>query len=226
MSEKNIHKPDDITSDNNNDITSEIILDWQQIQQIKKLLSWSDIFGNNNPVEIEVGSGKGTFIVNQSRKHPEVNYLGIEWANKFYKYSVDRVRRWGLSNVRLLRADAREFIAKYVSDASVRVFHIYFPDPWPKRRHNRRRFFQEDNILQVIRCLKKNGQLRLATDHKEYFDSIETVLLGNKRIADCFEQIEFLPVDAADDGEWVGSNFERKYLKEGRPIYTLALRKV
>lgn len=185
----------------------------------------NELFLRSGPVEIEVGSGKGTFLLHQARLHPELNYLGIEWASKYYRFSVDRICRWQMDNVRILRTDARDFIAHYLPDTSVDAFHIYFPDPWPKKRHHKRRFFAPDNIRHVIRSLLPTGHLRVATDHREYFEVISDCLLGHPEIAPHFETVEFYPTDAASPGEWVGSNFERKYIKEGRPVFTLALRK-
>ncbi len=184
------------------------------------------LFSRTAPLHIEIGSGKGAFLLNQARQHPECNFLGIEWARKYYLYSVDRMRRWQITNVRIIRADAREFIAAYFPDECIAAFHIYFPDPWPKKRHHKRRFFQPAVLKQVIRCLIPDGQLRTATDHAEYFEIISDLLRNHSEIARHFEPIEFFPADAAEPGEWVGSNFERKYLKEGRNIYTLALRKI
>lgn len=184
------------------------------------------LFSQEAPVEMEVGSGKGTFLVNQAQAHPDVNYLGIEWANKYYKYSVDRIRRWNLVNVRILRADARDFIGHCLAGESVRALHVYFPDPWPKKRHHKRRFFTVANVQRTLRCLAVGGELRTATDHAEYFEQMRTVLLEDQEISPQVQQIDFLPVDAADEGEWVGSNFERKYVKEGRAIYTLAVKKI
>jgi tRNA (guanine-N7-)-methyltransferase len=184
-----------------------------------------DLFAVSAPVEIEIGSGKGTFLLNQARQHQHINYLGIEWANKYYLYSVDRIRRWQLTNAKFLHADAREFIGRFVKDQAINAFHVYFPDPWPKKRHHKRRFFAVDNILQVIRCLTDNGQLRIATDHAEYFEVICEVFKDPK-ITCHLEQIDFLAAEVADAGEWVGTNFERKYIKEGRKIYTMALQKI
>jgi len=184
------------------------------------------LFRQDHPLHIEVGSGKGTFLLNQAQVNPGINFLGIEWANKFYRYSVDRMRRWQITNVRLLRTDARDFIGHCLPAESVAVFHVYFPDPWPKKRHHKRRFFTENNILELARCLEPAGELRTATDHAEYFAAISHLLLGESRTARMFKQIEFFPADAADPGEWVGSNFERKYLKKGRKIYTLAVKKI
>ena len=113
----------------------------------------NEIFKHPGPVHIEVGSGKGTFLLNQAKAQPEANFLGIEWANKYYRHSVDRIRRWQMSNVRILRCDARDLIGRYLPADSISVFHVYFPDPWPKKRHHKRRFIiaQGSNTCCAIR---------------------------------------------------------------------------
>ena len=179
------------------------------------------VFGRPGPVHIEIGTGKAAFLLNEARAHPEVNFLGIERASKYYRYAVDRIGRWGLTNVRIIRTDAATFLANSIPDNSVDCFHIYFPDPWPKRRHNKRRFFCPANLEHILRTLKTGGQLKIATDHLDYFQQIRELMAAEKRI----EEIEFLPAARADKGEWLGTNFERKYRKENRPIYTLAVRK-
>jgi len=180
------------------------------------------IFGRNGPVHIEIGSGKGTFLLNEAQGWPQANFLGIEWANRYYRYAVDRIGRWGLTNVRIIRTDAASFLAQFVPEASVDCFHIYFPDPWPKRRHHKRRFITAVNLEQVMRTLKPDGQIRIATDHAEYFEQIRQVIsaLGGR-----LEEIDFSPTAGAGQGERVGTNFERKYLRQNRLVYTLAARK-
>lgn len=185
-------------------------------------MDFERIFGRCGPVHIEVGSGRGTFLVNQAGAHPELNLLGIEWARRYWRYAVDRIGRRRLSNVRLIRADAAVLISDNISEDSVDCFHIYFPDPWPKRRHHKRRFFNDANLAQLLRCLKLGGRIRIATDHAEYFEQIQRVISA---CGDILEPAEFLPAAGADTGEWVGTNFERKYLRENRPIFTLAVRK-
>ncbi|MHC4645787.1 MAG: tRNA (guanosine(46)-N7)-methyltransferase TrmB [Planctomycetota bacterium] len=180
------------------------------------------LFGRIAPVQVEIGTGKAGFLLNQARLQPMTDFVGIEWANKYYRYSVDRIGRWGLTNVRLVRTDAAHFVANLVPVDSVDCFHIYFPDPWPKKRHHKRRFFCDGNLEHLIRCLKTHGSIRIATDHAEYFDVIGRLIETKK---DRLERAEFLPTAGADLGQWVGTNFERKYLKEKRPIYTLALTK-
>jgi tRNA (guanine-N7-)-methyltransferase len=186
-------------------------------------LDFVNIFGRSAPVHIEIGSGKGTFLVNQAKAQLELNFLGIEWANKYYRYSVDRIGRWGLSNVRIIRTDAREFITNHVPDESVECFHIYFPDPWPKKRHHKRRFFNSSMFEQLLRCLETEGVIRTATDHLDYFKIMKGV---SGEYSERIEEIDFRATAGADLGEWAGTNFERKYLKENREIYTIALKKI
>jgi tRNA (guanine-N7-)-methyltransferase len=181
------------------------------------------IFGRSGPVHIEIGSGKGTFLLNQARTQPGDNFLGIEWARKYYRYAVDRIGRWALTNVRIIRTDAAVFLADFICDNSVDYFHIYFPDPWPKKRHHKRRFLCPVNLENLIRCLKTDGQLRIATDHADYLEVIQKLLNNEKNR---LEKIPFLQTAGADKGEWVGTNFERKYLKDQRPIYTIAMKKI
>jgi tRNA (guanine-N7-)-methyltransferase len=180
------------------------------------------VFGRKSPIHIEVGSGRGTFLLNEAKSHPEVDFLGIEWASKYYRYSVDRIGRWGLKNVRIIRTEAAGLITDFVTDGTVECFHIYFPDPWPKKRHHRRRFFDDKNLERLLRCLKPGGTIRAATDHAEYFEQMEKVI---KARDDILEKIDFYPTAGASRGEWAGTNFERKYLKEQRQIYTIAVRK-
>lgn len=186
-------------------------------------IDFTRIFGRSGPVHLEIGTGKATFLLNQARTQPDVNFLGIEWANKYYRYAVDRIGRWKLTNVRIIRTDAADFLANFIPDSSIDCFHIYFPDPWPKRRHNKRRFLCPFNLQHLLRCLKTEGQIRIATDHADYFEQTKELITDNR---EKLEEIEFPPTASAESSEQTGTNYERKYLKEQRPIYTLAARKI
>jgi tRNA (guanine-N7-)-methyltransferase len=176
------------------------------------------IFGNSRPVEIEIGTGKGTFLLARASARPEVNFLGIEWAKAYAAYAADRFRRAGLTNVRMLRCEAAHFFKVCLADApgSLWRVHIYFPDPWPKRRHHRRRLIQPAFIEQVRRTLRPGGQLIIVTDHLEYFEHIKRVVARVAGLA-----AAPMPRMADRDGEVVGTNFERKYIAQGRPFYKL-----
>ena len=189
---------------------------------------WIDferLFGRPGPVEIEIGSGKGTFLIAQAQAFEQTCFLGIEWASKYYRFAIDRMGRWGLDNVRLLRTDAAHFICAHVPDESVDGFHLYFPDPWPKQYHHRRRFFQADTLARMLCCLKPSGRINIATDHSDYFEHMQKVA-GQAVEAGRAVLIPFMRPVGAAEGEVVGTNYERKYQKEGRLVYTLALQKI
>jgi len=182
------------------------------------------VFGRIAPLHVEIGSGKGAFILSEAQTHPYCDFLGIEWANKYFLYTVDRIGRWGVPNVRIIRTDVAAFLPQNIPDGSVAAFHIYFPDPWPKKRHHKRRFINSENTDQMIRCLQRGGLINIATDHDGYFDqirrTIEAAIDSGK-----LQAAEFVRSAAAKPGEYVGTNYERKYLKGGKPIYTIAAKK-
>lgn len=194
-----------------------------RVEDLDGKMDFDRIFGRPGPIHIEIGSGKGTFLLGQATAQPGGNFLGIEWARKYYRYAVDRIGRWGLTNVRIIRTDAAGFIAEFVPDDSVDCFHIYFPDPWPKKRHHKRRLICPTNLEQLIRCLRQSGQIRIATDHVDYFEQIKIVLSERR---DSLEEIDFIKPAGTESGELTGTNFERKYIKDQRPIYTITVRKI
>ncbi|MEN8126454.1 MAG: tRNA (guanosine(46)-N7)-methyltransferase TrmB [Planctomycetota bacterium] len=194
-------------------------------ENIAGMLDFDILFGRSMPAEMEVGSGKGTFLLEEAKRFPEKNFFGIEWANKYYKHAVDRMGRWGIPNVRLMRTDAATFIAEHIPDACISVFHLYFPDPWQKKRHNKRRFFCDENLIQLLRILTPDGIINIATDHADYFEQM-TEVAGRAIEKEWVKEIGFIRPAGAKDGEIVGTNYERKYIKEGRSTYTLALQKI
>jgi len=203
-----------------------LLKDYEEVsvkqENLRDRVDFAHIFGRNCPVHIEIGSGKGTFLVSQSRIRSDINFLGIEWANKYYRTAVDRIGRWGIPNVRIIRTDAAIFLGNYITDESVDFFHIYFPDPWPKKKHHKRRFFNKENMSQILRGLKKGGIVQFATDRKDYFEQAKKVIEAQEAT---LEKIEFERACGAREKEIVGTNYERKYIKDGREIYTLSAKK-
>ena len=187
------------------------------VDALPKPLDFAAVFGNDRPVEMEIGMGKGTFITESARAHPEVNFFGIEWARWFWRYASDRLRRNGCVNARTVRADAAFFVREFVKDDALAVLHIYFPDPWPKKRHHKRRLIQGPFLEQVQRILVPGGRLQVVTDHQDYFEQIEMVVKGSRLTV-----VEYNRPGQAAEGEFVGTNFERKYRREGRPFYAVA----
>ena len=180
------------------------------------------IFGRPGPVHVEIGCGKGSFLLSQSLHSPHINFLGIEWARKYCRFCVDRFGRRGIGNVRMIRADAADFVSRFIHDSSVACFHVYFPDPWPKTRHQKRRFLSDSNIPNLYRCLNSDGTIRFVTDDAKYNEATVALI---QRLDYYWEKRDFIPLPGTPDGEFVGTNYERKYRKEGRPVFAMEIRK-
>jgi tRNA (guanine-N7-)-methyltransferase len=192
------------------------------VDALPRPIDWAQMFGNDHPVEIEIGIGKGTFITEQAKARPAVNYFGIERARWFWRYASDRLRRNGCLNARTVRAEASYFLSEFVPAASISVLHIYFPDPWPKARHHKRRLIQPPFMQLARRILTAGGRIQIVTDHQGYWEeNIEPIV----RSAEGFAVADYNRPGSAGDGEFVGTNFERKYAREGRPFYAIAAEK-
>ena len=177
-------------------------------------LVWSEVFGNKGPVEIEVGFGKGLFLVSAGQTRPDVNFFGIEIERKYQLFTANRLAKRALHNVRLTCADARACLRDCVPARSVQAVHVYFPDPWWKKRHHKRRLFTEDFAAQCVRVLQEGGRLEVLSDVAEYFAAITELLEKQPQL--------MRQPDVAGEGEGEGdyrTNFERKYRLAGKPIY-------
>ena len=187
-------------------------------------IDWKELFGNAYPVEIEIGFGKGRFLLEASKRHPQVNYIGIERAQKYVELTRERfekhIRHFGVerasgtfSNVRLAWADANYFVTRYVPASSVQAYHIYFPDPWPKKRQRKRRIFRNQDFLAALTSTLKSdgGRLYIATDYEAYFWEIQERLSHVSALRPVAENL-------GPDRD-IATNFEMKYTLEGRKIY-------
>ncbi len=177
--------------------------------------AWFDTPG---PFELEIGCGKGGFLLHRARSRPDVRLLGIEWANKYYKYAADRMARWGLTNVRVMRMDARHFVINHLPPACVSAWHTYHPDPWPKKRHHKRRLFQKSFVEAALLATVPGGRWLIQSDSEEYFAEIRSMLDAEP----CLSAIPFEDPDFGPGDDWQGTNFEVKYARQGRPIHRAA----
>ena len=178
------------------------------VEKPDSMVDLVSMFGNTRPVEIEIGIGKGRFLIDAAKRDSNSNFLGIEWAIKYVRIAHKRTLNANLNNIRFLRADAREFVEFFLPSNSVQAYHIYFPDPWPKKRHHKRRLINTEFRVEVERTLCAGGRVWLATDHQDYFEVIMEV----------FEDSLILePVDVAWEG--TRTNYERKYMDEGKLIF-------
>jgi tRNA (guanine-N7-)-methyltransferase len=169
------------------------------------------IFGRSAPLVVEIGCGGGRTILGMAAAHPEWNCMGIERAGEYYRILRARAIKRELPNFRIGRTDAAYLLERYFADNSVFQYHIYFPDPWPKKRHHKRRLFSEAFCANLRRTLQPGGTLFVASDHKEYFDDFLPRLKAVLPMQDHPQ-----PWEDAPEGR---TNYEVKYIKQGRPIY-------
>lgn len=172
------------------------------------------LFGRACPLEVELGSGKGRFLIEWAALHPERCLLGVERAQKYVAMAAARAARRGLANLLLVRTTAEDALFRCLRPESAAAIHVYFPDPWPKKRHRKRRLFNPASVLRMAEVLAPGGVLRVKTDHLEYGGEIEQLLNACALLARA-------PVESAFAGV-PETSFEAKYARQGRPFVRLA----
>lgn len=186
----------------------------------RELPAFADMFGNDNPVEIEIGCGKAKFLIARAMEHPDINFIGIDIAWKWMKFGVERSEKRGLENVRFIKGDAREILQYGVPDGSVSIYHIYFPDPWPKKRHRKRRMVTGGFLRTLAAKLEPGGRIELATDYEDYFMHMRAaVVQSGVSWADVIETADSRLFEAQSK-----TNYEIKYEAAGRRLFYLELK--
>jgi tRNA (guanine-N7-)-methyltransferase len=181
-------------------------------------LASRELFGSDVPLEVELGVGKGLFLLDWASAHPDVGFVGVERVRKYMRVAALRAARRGMANVRLVHTTAEDLLFRCLAEGSLAAAHVYFPDPWPKKRHHKRRFFRPSNVARLAEVVAPGGLLRVKTDHDGYASVIREVLAGEPRLAP-------VPVEAAFEGV-PASNFEVKYARESRRVHRFAYRRV
>lgn len=179
-------------------------------------LDFQAIYGNHAAVEVDLGCGDGLFLAAAATASPARNFLGIERMAGRARSACRKIEVGGLTNARILQIEISYAVRHLLPAASVAVFHLMFPDPWPKRRHSSRRVVTEDFLGALHRALAPNGTLRIATDDTDYFREIERLAARSVGFAAIFEHAtpELL------------STFEKRFRQDGLEIHRLVLRKV
>ena len=174
-------------------------------------------FGAQGPIEVEVGCGKGTFMAAYCERHPELPFLALEKEAEIAYLAAGRIsKRPQISHARVILGDAYIFFRDFLPEACVKAFHIYFPDPWPKKRHHKHRIMQAVFLEQVKRVAVPDALFYFGTDHEEY----------NRETQELFASTPWLEMleANAEPTEGIQTNFEIKYRKVGKPIYRCVLR--
>ncbi len=178
----------------------------------ERKLDFQEIFGNSNPVIIEIGFGMGYTTEQIALEHPDVNYLGIEVFLYGFSKLLAHTAEKNIKNLRLMRFDAKEVLEDMVKENSIDGFHIFFPDPWPKKRHHKKRLIQEEFAALLCSRLKKGGYIYCATDWQEYADRMLEVFSNTKGLENLYNGF-------AEHVKWrPETGFERKGLEAQRTI--------
>ena len=183
---------------------------------------WAELFGNNHPVEIEVGFGKGLYLVNVGTRRPDRNFFGIEIIRKYQMYATNRIAVRKLANVKTCCADAKKVFRESVTSGTVAAVHVYFPDPWWKNRHKKRLLFTADFALEVLRILQPDGVLYFVSDVPEYFEMVTETLAQ----VTAFHKLPPPDESAPQHDMDYLTNFERKFRKVGKPIHRSQYQKI
>ncbi len=176
---------------------------------------WTAVFGADRPVEIEIGFGKGLFLVNAGQSRPDLHLVGVEIVRKYQLFTATRLAKRGLHNVRVACGDGRLFLRDRVAPASLQGLHVYFPDPWWKKRHQKRRLFTAEFAFECARVLRPGGFLHFVTDVEDYFDMVAGLIADQPTLRTLPPAPEGEPTHDLD----YLTNFERKFRKQGKPIY-------
>jgi len=173
------------------------------------------MFPQQQPLEVELGAGDGSFILEWASRHPDRNFIAVERLLGRLRKIDKKGRRAGLTNLRGIRLEIGYFTEFLLPHGSVEAFHVYFPDPWPKKRHRRHRLIQAPFAEVLHRALTPGGTVYLRTDDADYFEQMIAVLGANK---------SFEPVATPDDLAAITTDFERAFNAEGIPTKRAAYR--
>ena len=182
-----------------------------------KKLDFSALFGNCNPTVIEIGFGDGEATYQMAERNPGMNYLAMDVYPPGVGALLDVIHTKQLSNVRIVHHDAAEVVENMVPDGTVSGFHIFFPDPWQKKRHFKRRLINSTFVSRLCDKLKDDGYIYCVTDWEVYAHQMQEVLREEKRLSSPFEGFAEKPNDIVP---WrPQTKFERKGIAVGRTIF-------
>jgi tRNA (guanine-N7-)-methyltransferase len=177
-------------------------------ENIVDRFDWGTLFPVSQPVELELGSGDGSFLLQWAQSHPETNFCGVERLLGRLRKLDRKGLRAGLRNLRVVRLEAAYLLQYLVPPASLRAIHVYFPDPWPKRKHLERRLINTHFTRLAATALTPAGHVWMRTDNQDYFEQMKAVFGANE---------QFEAVDTPSELSSVTTDFERYFNDQGIP---------
>lgn len=175
---------------------------------------WNCVFNNNNPICLELGMGRGSFIIEMAKKHPNINYIGLELDKSQTATAISNIRNDRINNLRMICADARNIIEYFGKE--IDTIYLTFSEPWPKKQDEKKRFTHESYLKLYDRIFKKNKHIILKTDNKILFAS------AMESLSQYWYSFDKVSLDLHNDErkiENVMTDFEKQYFKEHRLIY-------
>lgn len=149
---------------------------FRTVADVPGVIDWVEFFGNEHPVELDIGCGRGMYLFNATVSQPETNFIGIELDYTEGRRGAKRLQKRALPNGRVIGGDAREFLQTRVRTGSVSKAHVYFPDPWWKRKHRKRRLFTDEFVALLARVVQPGGEVHSWTDVEDYFAVIAALM--------------------------------------------------
>lgn len=187
----------------------------QTLKDLQSPLALDSLFPRPAPVVLEVGSGKGLFIRNASAAAPEYNFLGVEIAYSYARYCAARLSQAGSDNARMIAGDGERLLQEFVPDGALEAVHVYFPDPWWKKRHHKRRVLNEVFLNNVARKLRPGGRLHFWTDVQDYYEATLDLIAAKTPLKGPFPVPETLAEDDLD----YRTHFERRTRLANQPVF-------
>ncbi|MFK5925207.1 MAG: tRNA (guanosine(46)-N7)-methyltransferase TrmB [Desulfuromusa sp.] len=182
--------------------------------RLKTAGSFAALFGNNNPQALEIGCGIGDFVVQIAARHPERNFIAIDIFNQGCRQTCSRIEHSGLTNILMMRIEARYLMYHYLGKDSLQAIYVNCPDPWPKKRHRKRRLLNADFLNLILYCLQDNGELNFCTDFTDYGESAAELLSQDERLKN------LAPTPYTHDLEnYPISKYMQRFLDLGQPIF-------
>jgi len=188
---------------------------YRSLEEVPKPLVFAELFGRTAPLELEIGSGKGLFLRTAAQRNLEHDFLGVEIGKKYAVLSAAGIAKANLTNAMMICGDAAQLLDEWISPNSLQAVHVYFPDPWWKRAHKKRRILREEMVKRIERNLQSGGMLHFRTDVKEYFDTTLALLASATRLEGPHEIPENEPQHDMD----YHTHFERRTRLHGETVY-------